>query len=144
MSPQVDENFFFAENDPQFQNEIKISERFLRKNSPLIISAKGDIQSDPYYQKVDGLTNALINTPDVSGVKSIPSGPADLKDAMTSSLWKRILISQDQRSTNIIIFLDDEKSSESIKPIEKLINDAENNDFQLSASGLPYIVELIK
>jgi len=144
LTPQVDENFFFAENDPQFQNELKISERFLRKDTQLIISAKGDIRSEQYYQKIEALSDTLLEAPGVSGIKSISEGPANIQDAINSSLWKRLLIAEDQQSTNIIVLLNDKQSSQSINPIEKIIHAAEDKNFQLNISGLSYIVELIK
>jgi uncharacterized protein len=144
LTPKVDENFFFASNDPQFQSEKRISERFSRKDAQIIISAAGNIRSKKYYRTIAELGAALEAIPSVLGVRSVTDGPANINDAVSSPLWKRLLISKDLKSTNIIVLIDDKKAAQSITPIESIIKEFSNDDFQLSLSGLPYIVELIQ
>ena len=43
LVPRVDNNFFFSNTDPQFQDENSISRLFKRKDSLLIINAAGDL-----------------------------------------------------------------------------------------------------
>lgn len=143
LVPRVDNNFFFSSSDPQFQDEILISHLFVRKDTLLIINATGPIESSVYMQKVNDLGQILVKLRGITGVKSIARGPQDIQNALQSPLWHRLLIAKDQRSTNIIILLQDSFSYAVIPKIEKLVSQYSRPDFQLIMSGPPYIVELI-
>ena len=60
LTPTVDDNFFFSSDDPQFKSEHLIDDLFLRKDSQLIISAKGNINDKNYRDKVAELSEALL------------------------------------------------------------------------------------
>ena len=51
------------------------------------------------------LDDSLLKLEGIVGIKSIAHGPNGLEDALKGPLWKRLLISKDQKSTNIIVFL---------------------------------------
>jgi len=143
LVPRVDNNFFFSNTDPQFKGENAISRLFKRKDSLLIINAIGPIRTKKYMQKVHDLSVALLKLPGIVGVKSIAHGPNGLEDAIKGPLWKRLLISKDQDSTNVIVFLKDSFPKTLIPDIEKLTLQSSQDDFHLIMSGPPYIVELI-
>jgi len=143
LVPRVDNNFFFSNTDPQFQDENSISRLFKRKDSLLIINAAGPISSNGYMQKVHALDESLLKMGGIVGIKSIAHGPNGLEDALKGPLWKRLLIAKDQRSTNIMVFLKDPFPRDTIARIEKLTLDSSSPDFHLIMSGPPYIVELI-
>ena len=94
-------------------------------------------------QKVRDLSESLLKLGGIVGVKSIAYGPNGLMDAIKGPLWKRLLITKDQKSTNIIVFLKDSFSQAAIPAIEKMTVKFSSNDFHLIMSGPPYIVELI-
>ncbi|MDP8212975.1 MAG: MMPL family transporter [Candidatus Zapsychrus exili] len=145
ITPTVDNNIFFSSNDPQFQSEHLIDKLFVRQDSQLIISATGDIKDERYKENISRLSNALLSLKDVSSVNSLTnSGPNSLKDAINSPLWKRLIISNDKKSTNFVVLLKDKSFSEVIPKIEKLMSKFESKDFHLRAAGLPYVIELIK
>lgn len=143
LAPQVDQNFFFSSNDPQFVSEEKISELFLRNDAQLILSATGDIFTKDYTNRVKDLTHRISAIDGVVDVTSITNGPRDLKDALASPLWKRLLVSNDQLSTNLVIFLDESKSKQVVLNVEELSQKFQTDSFQIRMSGLPYVVELI-
>jgi len=143
LVPRVDNNFFFSNTDPQFQDENSISRLFKRKDSLLIINAAGPIRSKEYMQHVHDLSASLLKLGGISGVKSITHGPSSLEDAIQGPLWNRLLISKDQKSTNIVIFLQDSYAQAVIPIIEKLTLNYSHDGFHLIMSGPPYIVELI-
>jgi len=143
LVPRVDNNFFFSNTDPQFQDENFISHLFKRKDSLLIINAAGPIESKEYMQKVRDLGDSLLKLRGIAAIKSIAHGPNGLEDAIKGPLWERLLISKDQKSTNIIVFLKDSFPQSLISNIEKLILAYSRDDFHLIMSGPPYIVELI-
>jgi len=143
LVPRVDNNFFFSNTDPQFQDENLISHLFKRKDSILIINAAGSIESKEYMQKDHDLSDSLLKLEGIAAVKSIANGPNGLEDAIKGPLWERLLISKDQKSTNIILFLKDPIPQSLIPNVEKLIREYSQDDFHLIMSGPPYIVELV-
>ena len=80
----------------------------------------------------------------VSSVKSISSGPNDIKDAIKSPLWNRILVNDNLESTNILALVDEAGFGKIIPKIENLISTLQDDDFQVRIPGFPYIVELIR
>src|SRR5277367_2751743 len=70
LVPRVDNNFFFSNSDPQFQDENSISRLFKRKDTLLILNAAGPIRSPEYFQKVHDLGESLLKLEGISGVKS--------------------------------------------------------------------------
>ncbi|MFP4473582.1 MAG: efflux RND transporter permease subunit [Candidatus Omnitrophota bacterium] len=143
LVPQVDDEFFFSSNAPQFKDEERISDLFLRRDTQLIISATGDIHSQAYFERVDRLTQKLVSLPAVTQVKSITNGPRGLNDAVKSPLWNRLLISDSRNSTNLIVVLHEQQSHKVVSSIENIVQESHSSEFQLRISGLPYVVELI-
>jgi predicted RND superfamily exporter protein len=145
LVPTVENNFLFSSNDPQLQSENLITHLFLRKDSQLILSATGKIDDREYRQKISQLSDELLKLDGVTSVNSLThAGPSNVRNALNSPLWKRLIISNDRKSTNLIVLLDEAKFSEIIPKIEELMHRFEQRDFRLQAAGLPYVVELIK
>ena len=145
LTPKVDKNIFFSNDDPHFQSEHQINRLFIRQDSQLIISATGKIDSPEYVQKVSDLSEMLLAAEGVTSVNSLTHfGPVDLKDAIQSPLWKRLIVSNDKKSSNLILLLDDKDSSAIVSKVEKIIDIFQADDFQLKAAGMPYVIELIK
>jgi len=143
LVPHVDNNFFFSNSDPQFQDENVISRLFKRKDSLLIINAAGPIKATSYMERVHDLSQSLLKLEGIAGVKSIALGPKNLIDAIKGPLWNRLLITKDQRSTNIVVFLKNPIAPSLIPSIENLTIKSSQQDFHLILSGPPYIVEMI-
>ena len=144
LTPQVDDNFFFSSSDPHFQSEKLISDLFVRNDTQMIISATGNIDDPDYQQNVNLLSETLIDLDGVTDVKSITHGPNNLDDALLSPLWKRLLISDDKKSSNLILLLEEPVSQEIIPKIEEIIDSLSTDYFKLNAAGLPYVIELIR
>jgi uncharacterized protein len=144
LTPKVDENFFFSSDDPQFKSEKRISELFERKDSQIIISASGDIKSANYDIDISSLTGSLLDIDGVASVKSITNGPLNIREALISPFWSRLLIAGNKKSTNIILFLADSNSPKLINSIENTVTEHSKDNFKLRISGMPYIVELIQ
>lgn len=145
LAPTVDNNFFFSSSDPQFQSENLISRLFIRKDSQLIIAATGKITGDYYRDQITRLSRMLMELEGVASVNSLThAGPGNIRNAINSPLWKRLIISSDRKSTNLIVLLDEDKMSEIVPKIEKIMSAFESDQFHLRAAGLPYVVELIK
>ncbi|MDP8252882.1 MAG: MMPL family transporter [Candidatus Kaelpia aquatica] len=144
LTPEVTDDFFFSSEDPQFQYEKKISKLFVRNDGMIVISATGDIGSLLYREKVYDLSESLLGLDGVSGVSSLTHGPNDFEDALKSPMWKRMILSDDMKSTNLIVLLDEAVSDLMVPFIEDMVYQFESQDFKLRVSGMPYIVELIR
>ncbi len=144
LTPQVDENFFFSSQDTKFQEEKHISRIFKRRDTQLILNAKGDIQSPFYSDQIRELTEKIISVPGVISALSITRGPSGIRDVLTSPLWKRLLLSDNNDATNIIVILSKERQKNTVDTIESLIRDQSKPGFKLQMSGAPYIVKLIQ
>jgi predicted RND superfamily exporter protein len=144
LSPHVDGDFFFSSDDPQFQHDRTIAKVFPQQSSQLIISAKGDIRSDEYLERVSVLTQVISYIPGVSSVKSLSSGPKNLQDTLNSPLWRRLLISDNEQSSNFIVVLEDVAPQTVIPKFEEAMDLLSASDFELKISGVPYIVESIR
>jgi len=145
LTPTVDDNIFFSVDDPQFQSEHLINRLFIRQDSQLIISATGKINEKTYIENISRLSTMLMDLDGVASVNSLTqAGPGNVRNALNSPLWKRLIVSTDRKSTNLIVLLDDEKTDQIIPKIEEILAAFEAEDFHLRAAGLPYVVELIK
>ena len=143
LTPQVDESFFFAEDDPQLREERKIHKIF-PKQEQIIINVRGQISSPHYLAKLRMLTNNLLQIPAVVTAKSVTHGPKDFNDALASEFWGRTLIPEDRKSSNILLILAAGFSREAISKIEAKVQESESDDFQPIIAGVPYIIELIQ
>ena len=145
LNPVVDDNFFFSSEDPQFQSEHEIDELFIRKDTQLIIAATGDIQSEAYRLKVAELSKTLLAIRGVTSVNSLTHfGPKNVDDALESPLWKRLIIADDQRSSNIIVLLEERHQSLIVNIIEDILEKFDSPDFVLQTAGLPFVIEQIR
>lgn len=143
LQPHVDTDFFFSSEDPQLKEEKRFSEVFPQP-SQIILSAHGNLYSEEYNQRLSALTQELMLVDEVSGVKSIANGPGTYERALASPLWRRLLISEDGASSNIIVFLPPVSPKIIVPKIEKVVEDYSDKDFKLKIAGVPYVVELIR
>jgi len=143
LKPQVDENFFFAEDDPQFQIDKQIDAIFPQLEQMLIV-VKSSVFSDTIL-KIQKLTNEIAALPEIQSVQSITSGPKSMTDVLESPLWSRILLSSNREATNLLMFINEGSNPEVLVPkLEKLQKEYEQPGFQMMISGVPYINELIR
>ncbi|MBD3426918.1 MAG: MMPL family transporter [Candidatus Omnitrophica bacterium] len=144
LTPQVGSDFFFSSDNPKFQYARLIGKIFPQEATQLVISAKGDIYSEDYLERMRVLTDMTILLPGVSGVVSLTSGPRNIRDAAESPLWKRLLISDDGASSNMLAFLENVSPERIIPKFETLIGLLESPRFDLQIAGVPYVVEMIR
>lgn len=144
LRPRVDQNFFFSSTDPQVQADRLISKIFVQEPQ-LILSAKGNIRSPRYLRKLRGLTNELSAIPEIDAVESLNRGPRNTDDALKSPLWKRVLFSEDRKTSFVYVWIKQKASVEkSVHKIEEAKQRLDSPDFPLIMSGAPYIIELIQ
>lgn len=143
LKPKVDEYFFFSSDDPHFQDDKKIAKMFPQLPQ-IILAAKGDLHAPTYSEDIEKLSSVIEKFPIVLAVQSLTRGPTGLDDALEGPLWKRTLISRDNKSSLIFAFLKDNPDSEFIETLQGISEGFNKPGFELMISGVPYIVELIR
>src|SRR5213080_3079383 len=144
FKPVVDENFFFSTSDPQLRQSKKIEQRFPSRPEVILTVSSRDISSPRYFGRIQKLTQEIEGIDGVSAVKSLTAGPKNFQDALASPFWSRLLIAQDRRSTNVIVFMEGKDTEKSIKHLERIMHELDERDFRIHIAGPPYVVEMIR
>lgn len=139
LSPRVEGDFFFSEDDPQLQASQKINETY--PSSPQIILRVARLQGaeDSYKDRIEALTTELLEIEGVVGGYSITTD-----DPVRSPLFGRILLTPDTAATNIVLSADETDPEILIPRIEEVIDNHQAPELGIVMSGVPVIVELIR
>jgi hypothetical protein len=139
VSPQVEGDFFFAEDDPQMQASRAVAERF--PSSPQIILRVEDRAGDTaaYRARVGALTEDLLAVEGITGGYSIATD-----DPTVSPLFGRILLTPNPSATNVILSADQTVPEILLPRLEAVIERARVPELGILISGVPVIVELIR
>src|SRR6058998_2525317 len=144
LKPVVDENFFFSTSDPGFRQSKKIEQRFPSQPEVILAVSSSDISSPRYRGRIQKLTQQIHTIDAVSAVKSLTAGPKSFQDALASPFWSRLLIAEDRKSSNVLVFLENKDPEKPIKRIERIMHELDERDFRIHIAGPPYVVELIR
>jgi len=139
LSPQVETDFFFSADDPQLQASVELGDRYA--SAPQIVVRAEDRLDDHelYREHIRDLTGALDAVDGVSNVLSITTdNPA------RSPLFGRILLTPDERATNLIVQTDDTDPELLLPRLESVLEEHDTPEFGLVMSGGPVIVEQIR
>jgi predicted RND superfamily exporter protein len=139
VSPRVEGDFFFADDDPQMQATREVAERF--PSSQQIILRVEDLADDSaaYRDRIEALTDDLLTIEGITGGYSIANA-----DPSTSPLFARILLTPSARATNVILSADDTDPEVLVPRIEAVVERHESPELDVIVSGVPVIVELIR
>ncbi|HEY3935799.1 MAG TPA: MMPL family transporter [Bryobacteraceae bacterium] len=144
LKPRVASNFFFSSDDPQFQESAKI-DRMFPSGSQLIVSvASPNISSENYLDRLAQLTQQLQSIKTVTSVESLADRPKNFKDAEKSPFWKRLLIADNGRSSNVVVLTSNEDSQLLISRVEAIVNKFDAKGFRIEIAGAPYVAEMIR
>jgi predicted RND superfamily exporter protein len=144
LKPEVREDFFFSHKDPEFQQTAKIDKIF-PGGSQMIVNVAGPISSARYLEKIGRLTREIEGLKGVTSADSLTEGPKDLEDAEKSAFWSRLLLADNRRSSNVVVFVSDEADSqELIARMEVIEQKLEAKDFHIQMAGAPYIAEMMR
>src|SRR5438067_1980246 len=144
LKPVVDENFFFSTSDPGFGQSKKIEQRFPSQPEVILAVSSRDISSPRYLGRIQKLTQQINAIDEVSAVKSLAEGPKSFQDALASPFWSRMLIAEDRKSSNVLVFLENKDPEKPIKRIERIMHQLDETDFRIHIAGAPYVVEMIR
>jgi uncharacterized protein len=144
LKPHVDESFFFSSNDPRVQESKKIDRIFGGDSQLILAVAAPDITSPSYLERLGRLTEELDSLEYVHSVESLADGPKNVKDAEKSPLWTRLLIAENGRSSNIVMFVSSRDSQQLVEQIEAIVAKFDGKDFRIEIAGAPYVSEMIR
>jgi predicted RND superfamily exporter protein len=139
VSPQVEGDFFFAEDDPQMRASEAVAERF--PSSPQIILRVEDLAGDDarYRDRVAALTEDLLSVEGITGGYSIANA-----DSRVSPLFSRVLLTPDSGATNVILEADRTEPEILLPRLEAVVERHASAELGVLTSGVPVIVELIR
>lgn len=139
LSPKVESDFFFSQEDPQLQAAQEMARRFPAPEQIVIRIAGPDINSDTYMTSIRELTAALDTVAGVSAVSSVAN-----EDGTGSPIWRRMLLTPDSLATNIIVSAYDPDPADLIPRLEAVFDPYDAPEFSIAVSGVPYVIELIR
>ena len=144
LTPHVDEDFFFSAKDPQFRQSKEIEQLFPSPSQIIISISLSDISSQGYFDRIKALTEKIKGLESVVAVRSLSAGPENFADARESPLWRRLLIAENQRSSNIIVLIGGKEASKIVEKLETVVKEFDAEDFRIRLSGAPYVVAMIQ
>src|SRR5205814_6552162 len=97
-----------------------------------------------YLQRIRELSEKIKAIDTVVGVRSLADGPKSFSDAIASPLWRRLLIADNQRSSNVIVLIAGKEASKLIQQVEDIIKQFDEKDFVIHMAGAPYVVAMIQ
>jgi len=144
LKPKVDENFFFSSNDPQFWQSDRIDKLFPSGSQLIISVAAPNISSERYLTRLADLTRQLQSVETVTSVESLAEGPKNFEDAQKSPFWRRLLIADNQKSSNVVLFASGRDTERLISRIEAIVNRFDEKGFRIQIAGAAYVAEMIR
>lgn len=162
LSPRVEGDFFFSTDDPELAQSAALAERFPSSPQILVAAAPAEpespetgLQSAAYTEAVRELTAELSALPGITGVRSLTSGPPTPAAVWQSPLWGRLLLPETGDSTYLLATAapetgeGGEATRELVSGLEAVFERTESAteagvDLELHASGVPWVMELIR
>ena len=138
LSPNVEGEFFFAEDDPQMQASASVRERFPAGSQLVLRVADRGGNPAAHRERVGALTRALI------AVDGVLLGSSVATDDPASPFFSRILTTPDPAATNIVLQVDDTDPERLLPRVEAVVAEMESDELEVVISGVPAIVELIR
>ncbi len=143
LRPHVDEDFFFAADNPEFEEDTALNRLFPSEHQ-ILLSLPGDIFAEDYRTGIRTLSDSLAILPGVTGVLSLSHGPRGLQDALQSPLWSRILIAPESAGSQLIATVQGKGSGALIARVEEVLAQHRQAGQPIEMSGVPVIMELIR
>jgi uncharacterized protein len=144
LNPHVDSNFFFSPSDPQFNSTAKIDRMFPSGSQIILSISSEDISSTRYLDRIAELTAQIQSLDTVTSVESLSNGPKDFSDAEKSPFWKRLLLAENGRASNIVFFTSTHDNESLIRRLDTITARMESKDFRIHIAGAPYVAEMIR
>lgn len=144
LEPQVESDFFFSTDDPQFQASRRIGELFPQSPQILIGAIGEELFSEDYLERLRTLSEELSALPGVETVRSLTHGPSNPKAVPSSPIWSRLLLGSNPHVSQLVVGVEDGAGRELVGQVEELVRRHSSPSFSLRISGVPYVVEQIR
>src|SRR5205814_8655419 len=120
-------------------------DQHFQAGSQLILSvSSSNISSGPYLERLAPLTDKIKSIESVTCVRSLTDGPSDFGAAEDSPFWKRLLIADNNKSSNVVAFVHGKDSEHLIRRVEDIVQEFDRKDFRIRIAGAPYVVEMLR
>ncbi len=141
LSPKVESDFFFSEDDPQLQVSNELNRRYRGGGEELVVVRAEDTAGDPeaYRERIAELTEAFLAVEGVTNVFSITTD-----DPEPSPMFSRILLTPDEAATNLIVSVDATDPEVLLPRLEDVVERLRAPGLDVVMSGVPVIVEQIR
>src|ERR1051325_9578118 len=144
LGPVVEENFFFSTSDPGFRQSKTIEQQFPSQPEIILAVSSSNVSSPRYLGRIERLTQQLREIDAVTSVKSLTERPKSVEDSLKSPFWRRLLIAENGKSSNVIVFMEGKDTEKSIQRIERIVHELDTQDFRIHIAGPPYVVEMLR
>jgi predicted RND superfamily exporter protein len=174
LSPRVEGDFFFSTDDPELAQSAALAERFGSAPQILVAAAPAEpddpdrgLRSAAYTEAIRKLTEELAALPGITGVRSLTSGPPSPEAVWQSPLWGRLLLPETRDSTYLLatgtaetgeggeatrelvagleeVFERTEAATAATAATDATDANAAGVELELHASGVPWVMELIR
>lgn len=144
LTPRVEGDFFFAEDDPQMEASREVERRFPLDDQMILRVADAGLGEgvgldDPVYlDRVGRLTEDLL------AVEGVEGGFGIATDDPSSPLFGRILLTPDPAATNVVLLVGDVAPELLLPRVEAVVAEHEGPELEIVVSGVPAIVEMIR
>lgn len=156
LTPQIEADFFFDNDDPQLQQSRQIEREF--GQAPQVFVAVGGraIVSRDYLRRVHALTEDLRPIDGVADVRSVTRGPKEPREILEDEpsevfegladrpFWRRLLLAPDRSATFIVLRLKEGDAAATIAAIDRVLAAHAGKGLELGATGVPYVSEHIR
>ncbi len=150
LTPRVSSDFFFASDDPQLRDAEAIETLFPSRPQIVVSAAAPDVHATTYLDRLRTLDRDLAALDGVAAVRSLVDGPTSPEDGFRGPFWGRLLGTAGRGGdgtgeTYLIAELAATADPAVLVPrLEALLARREAPGFHLTATGVPYVVELIR
>ena len=139
LSPKVESDFFFSEDDPQLQASLELDRRYPRPTQVVVRAEDRAEDPEAYRGRIGELTEAFSEVEGVTDVRSITTD-----NAVSSPLFSRILLTPDEAATNLILSVDAPDPELLLPRLEAVVERLSAPGLNVVMSGVPVIVEQIR
>ena len=139
LSPKVESDFFFSEDDPQLQASLELDRRYPRPAQVVVRTEDRAEDPEAYRERIGELTEAFSEVEGVTDVRSITTD-----NAVSSPLFSRILLTPDEAATNLILSVDAPDPELLLPRLEAVVERLSAPGLKVVMSGVPVIVEQIR
>ncbi len=146
LTPRVSSDFFFASDDPQLRDAEAIEALFPSRPQIVVSAAAPDVRANAYLDHLRTLDRELSELRGVAVVRSLVAGPTSPEDGFQGPFWSRLLGTASRTGeTYLIVELAPAADPSVLVPrLQSLLARLEAPGFHLTATGVPYVVELIR